>query len=289
MAHQIRQVPCEAVGERRRKESCCRRPSPRQSGYEALVLLLDESRRTLGTAPTFIAATYPPSYHELITPLTCCVWKCLQVSIIEKAYMKVHGGYDFPGSNSGIDLYALTGWIPESIQFDPSTTDSTQYERTWSRLLSASHFGDCLITISTGPMDKAEVSGDFTSKMSPPPCSLLPIDLFDTYLQEAALGLVESHAYAVLDVKEAGGVRLLKVNSPSRLFVVVAFRRSLLTQPRGLLGEESVEQNVLERPVFFVRLSELDSVARARASIRSGTANIITISSLYPPAAAEHF
>lgn len=108
----------------------------------------------------------------------------LWVSILEKAYMKLHGGYDFPGSTSEKDLYCLTGWLPENLRTQSREFDK---ERNWQRMVSGTRDGDVLITISTGDMSEAE---------------------------EERLGLVTSHAYAVLDARQVGSLRMLQVKNP---------------------------------------------------------------------------
>ena len=92
----------------------------------------------------------------------------LWVSLIEKAYLKAHGGYEFIGSNSSRDLYALTGWLPEKI--DLKTYDRNKL---WNRISKGYKNNDCLITIGTGL-------------------------IYD----EEKIGLVSNHAYGVLEIFE---------------------------------------------------------------------------------------
>lgn len=120
----------------------------------------------------------------------CC---CQNLIIIVSNLDQTGGGYDFPGSNSGVDLFSLTGWIPERIFFpkDPSKVRDfeTPSERAWERLCSASSYGDCLITMSTS--------------------SDLEQDMADQ------VGLVTGHAYAVLSVVQTkSGTRLLQLKNP---------------------------------------------------------------------------
>ena len=104
----------------------------------------------------------------------------LWISLLEKAYMKVMGGYDFPGSNSNIDLYALTGWIPERVSIRPEDS-SWDAEATFRNLSSRLRAGQCLATVATGQLSDAVAD---------------------------RAGLVTTHAYAVLDVRCSTGKQM---------------------------------------------------------------------------------
>ena len=97
------------------------------------------------------------------------------------------------GSNSGVDLFSLTGSIPERLFFpeDPSNVRDfeTPVERAWERLYSANSYGDCLITVSTSK------------------------DLSENEAEK--VGLFTGHAYAVLGVVQtSNGTRLLQLKNP---------------------------------------------------------------------------
>lgn len=110
------------------------------------------------------------------------------VSIIEKAFVKVCGGsYDFPGSNSSVDMFKLSGWLPDGYYFDGEGID---LEVQWKRLLVSHGRGALLATIST----PQNLSKDVEEKLK----------------------LVPGHAYAVIGVveEEGGARRLLKIKNP---------------------------------------------------------------------------
>lgn len=114
-------------------------------------------------------------------------------SIVEKAYLKVWGGYGFPGSNSGIDLHAMTGWIPEHLLIGDAAFNRADV---FQRLRDAHASGNAMITIATGSLKQAGADA-------------------------GRLGLIADHAYAVLDMRERPGQRecpqrLMKLRNPWR-------------------------------------------------------------------------
>ena len=103
------------------------------------------------------------------------------VSLIEKAYLKLHGGYEFMGSNSSRDLYVLTGWLPEKYKLQKQENR----DLLWQKILKGYQNNDCLITIGTGSIE-----------------------------DEDSIGLVGCHAYGVLEIVEFNGLRMMLVKNP---------------------------------------------------------------------------
>lgn len=80
----------------------------------------------------------------------------------------------------------LTGWIPEQIFLQDSAANFT-YEGLWKRVFSAFGFGDVMCTLGTGNLSQRE---------------------------QAEAGLIAKHDYAVLDLKEEEGRRVVLVKNP---------------------------------------------------------------------------
>ena len=144
-------------------------------------------------------------------------------ALLEKAYLQVMGGYDFAGSNSSIDLYALTGWLPEHIFLRHA---GFQREKTWTRLLAAWSAGKCIATAGTAKASRAAGSSD---------------EAVDTIMLES--GLISSHNYAILDVRASGSRRLVKLMNPWRTAAGIrpAIAISAEEEKRAYGGQDKLE------------------------------------------------
>ena len=105
-------------------------------------------------------------------------------ALLEKAYLKVRGGYDFPGSNSGTDVAVLTGWIPQQVFLHDHNVEPDQL---WNELYGSFNRGDNMLTLGTGKLSRRE---------------------------QKHLGLAAEHDYAVLDMQERGTMREVLIKNP---------------------------------------------------------------------------
>ena len=155
-------------------------PSISPSGKYIFCLYFNGSFRKVTIDDRLPSSKTARSLHVIDRNRPNFLWPAL----VEKAYLKVRGGYDFPGSNSGTDLWVLTGWVPEQVflHHEDATSDEI-----WGRLYQAFSYGDVVLTIGTGKLTEREEQG---------------------------LGLVSEHDYAILDMKEAHGRRQFLLKNP---------------------------------------------------------------------------
>lgn len=104
--------------------------------------------------------------------------------IAEKGYLKVRGGYDFPGSNSGTDLAVITGWIPQQVFLHDNEVDP---ESLWQEIFRGFADGHILCTLGTGKLGRRE---------------------------QQVLGLGAEHDYAVLEIRELDDQQEMLIKNP---------------------------------------------------------------------------
>ncbi|GBE58793.1 calpain family cysteine protease domain-containing protein [Babesia ovata] len=136
------------------------------------------------------------------------------VSILERAFVKLNGGrYTIRGTNPGIDIYHLTGWIPDIIFLQPSgcvppgvatsaDRSTNKWNDTWDVIYAGFCGGSCVVCLGTSDFaDAVPVGQDRPEGIS------------------VASGIVSDHAYSMLDMKEVQmpnkrRIRLMYLKNP---------------------------------------------------------------------------
>ncbi|CDU26107.1 related to calpain-like protease PalBory [Sporisorium scitamineum] len=178
------------------------------------------------TADAAASHTSAPEKHRLMCA-TSRNGQAIWPALLEKAYLQVMGGYDFAGSNSSIDLYVLTGWLPEHIFLRHA---GFQREKTWNRLLAAWKAGKCMATAGTGKGRGSSAQPDqgvaATNKLES--------------------GLISSHNYAILDVRACGSCRFVKLMNPWRTAAGIrpAIAISAAEEQRAYHSNESLDEQL---------------------------------------------
>eukprot|EP00762_Andalucia_godoyi_P002778 ANDGO_04551.mRNA.1 Calpain-like protease palB/RIM13 len=139
----------------------------------------------------------------------------LWVSLIEKAVMHVLIGYDRPkGSSNATDFHMLTGWIPEVVDFEMDGFDKDFY---WFRVLRSRKECHAVAMLATGESVKlrgAQQSFKIATGGPATSGSGANSSQDDLWGSVDTCGLVAMHSYAILDVFDCAGQRLVKIKNP---------------------------------------------------------------------------
>lgn len=137
-------------------------------------------------------------------------------------------------------MHALTGWIPERIAI--RIKDETfNADAVFDRLESGLANGRCLLTVATGEM---------------------PDD------QAERTGLVPSHAYAVLNLREVD-VMLINTKFNTVVMLIHLFSFDIFKGCKTVTIEKSMVPFAMERKLFRIRFIALDTGITRNSELQS--------------------